>query len=284
MKKLIFIILSVSLVFSGCHQKELDQLKQENAQLKQVNEKKDSTINDLIASFNQIQDNLSVIKEKESVISKKAQGDVEEGNTREQISQDIQTINDLMAQNRQQIKTLNNKLRHSNVKIAEFQKLMDNVNQQIKEKDSEIGSLKEKLVNLNFAVDKLNATVDTLTMANQEKKTIITEQDTKLNTAWYAYGTDKELKAEGIITKEGGFIGLGKVEKLVQDFNKEYFTKIDIRDVTSIPLYVKKAKLITTHPEGSYEFKEKDGSIESLEIKDPTAFWKVSKFLVIVVD
>ncbi len=284
MKKLIFVILSVSLVFTGCHQKELEQLKQENTKLQQVNEKKDSTINDLISSFNQIQDNLSVIKEKESVISKKAQGDVEQGNTRELISQDIQTINDLMAQNRQKIKELNSKLRHSNVKIAEFQKLMDNVNQQVKDKDAEIGSLKEKLVNLNFAVDKLNATLDTLTMANQEKKTIITEQDTKLNTAWYAYGTDKELKAEGIITKEGGFIGLGKVEKLVQDFNKEYFTKIDIRDVTSIPLYVKKAKIITTHPAGSYEFKEKDDSIESLEIKDPTAFWKVSKFLVIVVD
>ena len=96
--------------------------------------------------------------------------------------------------------------------------------------------------------------------------------------------TSKELIAQGVLTKEGGFIGIGKAEKLKEDFNKNYFTQIDITESMSIPLACKKAKLITTHPSGSYKFDGPEGKIEKLTITNSEEFWSVSKYLVVVVE
>jgi hypothetical protein len=87
-----------------------------------------------------------------------------------------------------------------------------------------------------------------------------------------------------VLTKEGGFIGMGKAEKLKADFNKTYFTQVDVSETTSIPLACKKAKLITVHPTESYKFDGPEGKIEKLIITNTEEFWSTSKYLVIVVD
>ena len=59
---------------------------------------------------------------------------------------------------------------------------------------------------------------------------------------------------------------------------------IDIRKVTEIPLFAKKAKLKTNHPDGTYEFvKDEDGNL-TFKITNPKEFWSISKFLVIEVN
>ena len=65
-----------------------------------------------------------------------------------------------------------------------------------------------------------------------------------LNTAYYTIGTTKELKEKNVISKEGGFIGIGKSTKVTDDFNKEYFTKINIEQTTIINIGAKKVKII----------------------------------------
>ena len=47
------------------------------------------------------------------------------------------------------------------------------------------------------------------------------DQDKEINTAWFVYGTKTELKDQGIL-KSGDVLKQG-------DFNRDYFTKIDIR-------------------------------------------------------
>ena len=110
-----------------------------------------------------------------------------------------------------------------------------------------------------------------------------TQKTEELNTAFYAFGTSKELVKQGVLTKEGGFIGIGKAAKLKDDFNKSYFTKVDITKVLSISILAKKAKLITSHPASSYKFVG-EGKVDKLEITDSKEFWSVSKYLVIVVE
>jgi len=105
-----------------------------------------------------------------------------------------------------------------------------------------------------------------------------------MNKAWYAFGTSKELITQGVLTKEGGFIGIGKAAKLKDDFNKSYFTQLDITETNSIPLASKKAKLITTHSSNSYKLEGLKGKIEKLNITNPEEFWATSKYLVIVVE
>ena len=93
----------------------------------------------------------------------------------------------------------------------------------------------------------------------------------------------KELEKQQVVTKDGGFIGLGKIEKLKDDFNRDYFEKIDIRKVKRLKLFCAKAKLITTHPANSYKIYGQN-RVDSLVITNPNQFWSVSKYLVVVVE
>ena len=110
----------------------------------------------------------------------------------------------------------------------------------------------------------------------------INTQTFEMNKAFYTCGTYKELKAKGLLTKEGGFIGLGKTESLTGNFPDSAFVQIDLTETNSISFNSKNAKLISEHPAGSYEFiRDKDKKIESVEIKDPALFWKNSKYAVV---
>jgi hypothetical protein len=68
-----------------------------------------------------------------------------------------------------------------------------------------------------------------------------------------------------------------------KDFNKDYFTQIDIRTDKEIKLYSKSAKLLTAHPEGSYGLVKDDKEQLTLVITNPNKFWSISRYLVIEV-
>jgi len=121
--------------------------------------------------------------------------------------------------------------------------------------------------------DQLNAT-----SAEQTKK--INEQDKQLHRAYYCFGTKKELKDQNILTG-GGLFSKSKMAK--ENFNEDYFISIDTREVTSIPLYARKATVRSSHPENSYRFvKDAEGNL-TLEIVNAKSFWSMSKYLVVEV-
>lgn len=288
MKKFFAVIMLVLVLFS-CKEKEkkeIEMLKQKVEQLQQENITKDSTINQFFQVLNEIEDNLAIIKEKERIIAKNAaMGNELKGHVRDRINEDIQLINELMAKNKQSIRGLSQQIKDSNIKAKELMERIDQTSRMLEERDVEISLLKERLTQLNFSVEVLNAAIDTL---SREKELLIKEVENKidlLNMAWYSYGTKKELTDNAIIEKAGGFLGLGKTIKLRSDFNEDYFTKIDITQTASVPLFAKKATLITSHPTGSYSFVENEAKIiEKLEITDVEKFWSASKYLVILVE
>ena len=285
-----FLFISAFILFNACSNESTEQndriaaLEKEKNELLSKEQEKDSTINSFISSFNLIQDNLSKIKEKQRVISDNSQDKELQKTNEEQIIADIELIHQLMESNKSTIAELNNglskankNLKGANIKIAELEKMLAKLSQQIAEKDVQIAELHDELSTMNQALRNLF----------QEYNDRITElevKDTKLNTAHYAFGTAKELQEQGVITKEGGFIGLGKIAKLKEDFNRSYFTTVDITLTESIPLHSKKAKVVTIHPSDSYELSKKDERIDQLIIKDYEAFWSASKYLVIVVE
>lgn len=264
---------------------KVEQLQKENQQLLAEQNKKDSTINDFLESINAIEENLSTVKAKENLISESTKNNNEiKIDTREKINQDIQEINNLMEKNKKLISSLRGKLKKSDLKIAELQVLIENMTKQLADRDAEISSLKEQLVKMNFAIETLNKKVDTLSIENENKNVVINKQTEDLNTAFYVLGTSKELKEHNVITKEGGFIGLGKTKQLKGDFNQSYFTKVDITKISSISINSKKAKILTSHPADSYKL-EKEGKVfTKLVITNSATFWKASKYLVIVLD
>ena len=236
---------------------------------------KDAAIQELVSSFNEIQENLNTIKEKEKIISKvTSDGDVK--SKEDQIKEDIQSIYDLMAKNKDRIGSLSKKLKNSKLQIDGLEKMIENMQATLNLKDSEIEELKTKIEGLNVELSNLTTNYKAVENESNQKTEII-------NTAFYAIGTSKELKEKNVITKEGGIIGLGKTTKLSSDFNKEYFTKINIEKTTSINLGAKKIKMLTTHPSNSYKLIG-EKPIEKLEITNTKEFWSASKYLVIILD
>ena len=253
-----------------------DSLKNVNNQLAgQVNEKEEA-LQEFIASFNEIQENLNTIKEKEKIVTSVStnKGDVK--NKQSQIREDIQSIYDLMEKNKNRISSLSAKLKNSNLKIAGMQKMIENLQASLILKDEEINELKTKIEGLNIELTNLGTNYRAIEKESAEK----TEA---LNTAYYAIGTSKELKEKKVISKEGGFIGLGKATKVAEDFNREYFTKVNILQTTSISLGAKKVKLLTNHPKNSYKLVGTK-PVEKLEITNTKDFWSSSKYLVIMIE
>jgi predicted nucleic acid-binding Zn-ribbon protein len=270
----------------SCENSELKKLKEENTKLQSELGRRDSTVNDMFKSFDNIEANLADIRAKQMVVGKATGNGTSEvaPDIREQITNDIQSINDLLDQNKQTISRLRSQLKKSNMKIKHFEDVIAKLQKQIEEKDAEILELKDKLEKLNFTVTELNAKVETVTKESNSKSEVINQQTEELNTAWYVIGTAKELQAKNIVTREGGVIGIGKSSKLSKEMNSDYFTKIDIRKVTEITVAAKKAKVLTNHPQSSYELKLNGKAVDHLLIKDSKRFWGISKYLVIEVE
>ncbi|MCB9170822.1 MAG: hypothetical protein H6597_03965 [Flavobacteriales bacterium] len=251
------------------------QLKEDMAHLEQTDRTKDSTINDLFGSFNRITENLRLIREKQSGLGKRADGVENDKDMEQHVMDDLHAIDSLLEANRSMIARLKKDAKANGGRIVELQRTVSELEQQVSEKDSEIGTLKEQLASTN-------SSLATLIEMYRDKEQQADLQRDELNTAYYAVGSSKELRDNGVLTKEGGFIGIGKVAKLnTTALNARYFKQIDIKEVTRIPVMAKKAELITSHPEGSYHF---EGSVEALVITDPEAFWSLSKYLVVVVE
>lgn len=285
MKKVILVIAAIAVMsgFTACKdeaaEKErnrvADSLRAVTGNLSGQLGEKEAALQEFIDSFNEIQENLNTIKEKEKIVSTASEGkDVKSRSG--QIKEDIQSIYDLMEKNKNRINSLSQKLKNSNLKLEGMQKMIENLQQAINQKDEEIGELKNRIEGLNIELSNL-----TTNYKNVEKESA--DKTEALNTAYYAIGTAKELKEKKIISKEGGFIGLGKSTKVSNDFPKEYFTKINIEQTRSIPVGAKKIKILSTHPNNSYKVVG-EKPVEKIDITDPKEFWSSSKFLVILIE
>jgi len=281
MKKLLILLLVVPFWFSCKNDTPTtdpvkDSLINETNKLSGISSTQAASLDSFFRAMNDIQSNLDEIKKKEKIISKDtAGGDV--GGRKEQITSDIQSIYDMMVKNKERLAAAKKNLKNSNLQIASMQTTIDNLTAELSEKEYEVTQLKDDL-------EKMNLELSNLTMNYTEA---VQESDAKteaLNTAYYAFGTAKELTSQGVITKEGGFIGLGKTQKVSENMNTQYFTKVDITVTKEIVLGAKKAKLATTHPAGSYKIEGTDGHADKLTILDPQQFWSVSKYCVIIVE
>ena len=76
--------------------------------------------------------------------------------------------------------------------------------------------------------------------------------------------------------------GLFKASKVSYQAETEAFVKIDSRAISEINTNAKKAKVMSVHPAGTYEFVENDGEM-TLNITNPGKFWQQTKYLVIQV-
>ena len=253
--------------------------------LNQIIAQKDNEINDMIATFGDIEEGFREITEAQSRVTLAKQG--EGTNSAKRIKENMQFIQQTMRQNKELINKLKQQLRESSFKSEELKKLIDNMQQQLEEKEAQMQALREELdkkdihiAELDETVANLNTDVNQLTEETTQKSQTISQQDKQLHTAWFVFGTKDELKKQNILTKDGMF---SKTRLLEKDFNKDYFTKIDIRIDKEIKLYSKSAEMLTSHPSSSYTLAPDANKQYVLRITDPDLFWSTSKYLVIQV-
>lgn len=284
-----FIVLFLVIFLASCQQKKVDRMQQVQDSLKQVAETKDNAISDFIGTMNEIQANLDSIKRLEEIVNIKSKNAEPRSSDRQQILGDIAMINELLQKNRELIASQKKKLNLSSHKMKEMQDMLDRMNSQLENKDTEVATLRTEIQQLENNISGLNQNLADVqeraqeqALTIEEKTSTINEQVKAMNTAYYVFGTAKELIENGIVEKEGGFLGIGRTLKFRKDFNPDLFTEIDIRNVKEINLNTKKAEVITTHPAQSYELTG-ENPVEKLVILDPSDFWETSKYLVIVV-
>jgi chromosome segregation ATPase len=280
MKKVLFFVVAL-LSLTACNQKGSgdDKLVQQADSLNRIIAQKDNEINDMIGTMNDIEEGFRAINAAEDRVSVARQG--EGASAKERIQENMQFIRQTMQQNRELINKLRNQLRTSSVKGDQLRRTLETLTQQMDEKDAQLKALQAELQAKNIQIEELSEQVSDLSTnvsnlkeESNEKSQTISQQDKQLNSAWFVFGTKKELKEQRII--EDG-------EVLRSNFNQDYFTKIDIRVDKEIKLYSRSAKLLTSHPAGSYKLEQDANKQYVLRIENPSKFWSTSKYLVILV-
>jgi prefoldin subunit 5 len=287
MKNYLIVAAMGLLMLQSCNNNkaELERSNRERDSLMAVINDRDSSINDFLESFNEIQMNLDSVTTRGNVISRNM-GDKNElqASSKERINENISAINQLMTENRQKIAELDRKLKNAGGKNRKLQKMVESLNAQMAQKDMELSSLNDQLAALNADVAQLRTSVDTLTYQNTAQSQTISEQTMALHSAYYVIGKAKDLEENGVIDKKGGLLGMGKTATMSQKFDNSKFTKIDYTQVSNLPIN-SKAKVITPHPEDAYSLdKDEKGKATNLRITVPEKFWSASKYLVVVTE
>ena len=237
-------------------------------------------------TINEIEAALESVRAAEGIIMLES----EEGNTNKAVSE-INAIQQTLQENRNKIANLEKQLASQGAQSKALNQTVSRLKKQLEEKDTYINSLKSELQqsrqqiadlntqvsDLNENIESLNENIDVLNVQNAAQQATIENQDAALNTVWVCIATQQVLKEKGII--KGGLFQPNEISK--QGFDKSQFMQADMRELTMVPLNTKRATLITTHPEGSYEMTENEDGSKVLNINDKEAFWSISKYLVV---
>lgn len=271
-----------AMVFGSCSNVQREnELTAENDSLQQVINDRDAEIDEIVGTVNLIQEGFNRINEAEGRITVD-NSSLENVGKRQAVVENMEFIEQSLAQNREMIARLKEQLEESKVGGEKLQRMVDNLQAQLDNQTLRVQELEAILAERDIVIAQqtdtivhLSGSVSALTKENMAKEQTIGEQDALLHAAWYVFGTKSELKEQNIL-KSGDVLQS-------DDFNKSYFTQIDIRLTREIKLYSKSATLLTSHPAGSYTLERDNNKEYVLQIVDVDKFWSVSKYLVIQV-
>ena len=280
-------ILLLLLISCGKQSSDYKSLRAQNDSLLNAKLALQNEVDGYFSAMNQIEQYIEKIKRTENTISIQPVGQDLNDDQRTKINEDMVYLSEMLQANKEELARLKAKLKKSGFKSNELERTISRLTLSLEEETTKTATLQAQLVSKDSVINQLGSTVkdlgknvEVLSTEVKVKETKIKEQDETIHTAWYVFGTRKELKEQKIITSDGFF---SPQRVLQSDFNKNYFVRIDARNTKSIPLYSTRAKILTSHPKSSYTL-EKENDNFVLLIVDPAEFWSVSKYLVIEVE
>ena len=232
MKKLLFLSVCMALLASCGNAGKNEALKAENDSLTATLASRDAELEEIMTIFNEVQEGFRLINEAENRVDLQS-GSLEGTTPAQKIKEDIRFISEKLQSNREQIAKLEEQLKNSKHNSAQFKKAIANLNAELQAKAEQIETLQTELASKNIRIAELDDAVAGLTQnvadliaENEVKSATVASQDKALNAGWFVFGTKSELKEQKII--ESKFLQKTKVLSDAE-FNKDYFTQIDIR-------------------------------------------------------
>jgi chromosome segregation ATPase len=246
----------------------------------------DSTYNETLNVLNDVENGFSEINQNEREMKVNLQGvEGSIANRKAAIAAQMTAIKNGIEKNKAKIAELRKIAAKNGKENFVLAETIKHLQAQMDEKDVQIKALQAELDQKNIKITELNTTVDkqSKNIADQQnvmdqQKTTIKGQDTNLNTVWYCVATSKQLKEQKVVTS-GGLFQSKKV--MAVEFDNKNFVQADLRNVTSIPTNSKKAKILSSHPQSSYNLTTDADKNITIEITNPAKFWSISKYLVV---
>ena len=272
------LLLGAASCSSGPSEAEL-AARSETERLKGEIQSRDSLIADMTTSFGEIEENLAMIDAREELIGTTPESEITM-DQRQRILDDIQLMNSLMKESRDQIAELTGRLDRSTVETGSLRKKLKALDAEIASRDSLMGQMKADLLAKDFKIDEVNKQLSDFELEIARRQATIEQLGNELSAAWYAIGTRKQLEESGVLERKGGVLGVGSTSTLNTTASNERFKQVDTRNTDRIPLEGEKLVLVTEHPANSYEVVKDQDKLAYIQIKDPESFWRLSHYLV----
>ena len=275
------------LLVASCNNGYKEKAEQDSLRIAELtsNYEEAATFNDsLMLLMADIYNGLDSINMQEGLLYNMGNG---EHDRRAEVRRNLSAIKQRLANNHALLDKMEKRMKDSGNQNAVLSKTIEQMKVRLDQQDAHIAMLENQLAVANDSIANLNAQVEAVeqqvqiqTEAKDAAFNAYNEADAQLNTVYYAMGTNKELKENGLLEKK--FLGQTKVLK--GDVNLNYFTKADKRELSTIATGAKKIKIWTNMPAGSYEeVKNADNTI-TLKITNPKEFWNYTDYLVIQLD
>ncbi|MBO4964639.1 MAG: hypothetical protein J6C81_00035 [Muribaculaceae bacterium] len=288
MKKSFVLIAAAAVIFTACNSKHEEKLNEDSLKIVELSEdyQEATSFNDsLMLLMGDIYSGLDSINTQEGLLYNLGNG--ENPNRRAEIRQNLANIRARLNANKSLLNDMEAKLKSSNNNNAVLTKTIAQLKSHIAQQDEKIAQLEKDLNSAKGQITELNTQVATAqeqvkteTAAKEQAQQETVAAENQLNKVYFAIGTNKELKKQGILQKK--FLGATKV--LQGEYNSSYFTTADKRSLTTIPTNSKKVKIWSNMPADSYTIVENADKTKTIKITNPSQFWSRTPYLIIQVD
>lgn len=290
---LLFLGVAAVIVFAVLLKTEHDEkkiLEDESTGLEAALTERDSAYNEVIDIVYAVEEQIENIKQREKLVSSMSDDGFTE-NRKDGLVRDMRAIDSLIINTNQKVASLLARLDNANMNLASFKNRLAHLAKELDERKKSFEGLRAELQEKDAELAKMTFSVQNLedqvlaheqTINSQLEEIFAIEQE--MNKGFFAIDSKKQLVDNGVVIKEGGFLGIGRTLQLKEDVDQKLFSKVDIRTTSRLMLDAKEIELITEHPSNSYQIVRDGEKIQYLAITDPVNFWKISKYLVVVAE
>jgi chromosome segregation ATPase len=262
---------------TGEKQKLADQLQSLESQSAEAN-----------ATLEEVQKGLEDIRAKELKVIQSSIRVAQEGKgsseRRDRLAAEIQIVRDAVRQNLQKLARLEKANKLSGVKIASLERLAEELKRSLEEKATTVAALESRIGDLSKTVESQKTSLAEKEETIHKGETEVAQKTKELHTAYVAVASKNVLKEKGVVEKRGSIAGLGGRWIETGKFDPEVFREIDVTQELEVPIPAPagKVRVVTAQPKESYEIVDGGPTSSRLAVKDPAAFWKGDRYLVVM--